>query len=92
MTAVADLAARLHALKCQALWWSPDCQRPDGGRHARETWRSAVRAALRSPDPAATVHDRICDAGLDPNHGCPDRERHIELIAAELNIPRRVAP
>lgn len=89
MPAVVELAATLHELKCQALWWSEDCRRPDGGTHAAAVWRPAVRAALRSPDPAAAVHDMICDADLDQNHACPDRERHIELIAEALGIPRK---
>lgn len=92
MTVVVELAAKLHAARCQSAWWSEDCRRSDGGRHARETWRPAVRAALRSPDPAAQVHDMICDVHLDPCHTCPDRERHIELIAEALSIPREATP
>jgi len=92
MTAVAELAATLHAARCQSAWWSEDCRRPDGGRHARETWRPAVRAALRAPDPAAQVHDMICDVHLDPCHTCPDRERHAALLAEALGIPREATP
>lgn len=88
MTAVAELAASLHAIRCQSLWWSQDCRRPDGGRHARETWRPRVREALRATNPASEIHDMICDAHLDPCHTCPDRERHVVLLAEALDIPR----
>lgn len=89
MTAVTELAARLHAARCQSLWWSEDCRTLDGGRHARETWRPVVRAALAADDPALAVHDVVCDVHLDPCHTCPDRERHAELLATAFDLPRK---
>lgn len=85
---VARLATRLHVARCQSLWWSEDCRRSDGGRHAREVWRPAVRRALAMPDPAEAVHDMICDAHLDPCHSCPDRAQHVALVRQELGLAR----
>jgi hypothetical protein len=92
MSRATDLAAWLHRMCCQSLWWSEDCNRPDGGRHARETWRPAVRTALAADDPALAVHDIVCDVHLDPCHTCPDRERHAALLAKQFGLPRKATP
>jgi hypothetical protein len=89
---VTELAALLHSMRCQSLWWSADCREPDGGRHARATWRPAVRAALADDDPALAVHDLVCDVHLDPCHECPNRERHAALLARAFDIPRKATP
>lgn len=81
--------ALLHAHVCQSFSWSEDCQRPDGGAHARDTMRPVVMAALRSPDPVGYLHDRTCSAQLDKTFvgGCPERDRHVAHMAAILGGP-----
>lgn len=82
--------AALHADICQSMWWSEDCRRPDGGRHARETARPVIVEALRQSEktPAEYVHDKVCHAMLDGavQGGCPARERHIAVIAERLGL------
>ena len=77
----------LHAHVCQSRWWSEECQREDGGRHARETMRPTVMEALKSDGPIAYLHDHICDAHLDPTTRCPDPPAHIAHVARIIGLP-----
>ena len=83
---VVELAAVLHAARCQSLSWSDDCRSEYGGRHAREQWRPIARAALDAPDAAVVIHDHVCDAHLDPCHTCPDVPGHINKIREDLGL------
>lgn len=85
---VAEARGRLHALVCASKWWSEDCRRPDGGRHARETWSAAdIRALAADP---LKLHDRLCFAagqhyatnGFVSN--CPKADEHSLLFYAHV--------
>ena len=91
MSRTTDLAARLHRMCCQSQWWSEDCSRPDGGRHAHKVWRPKARAVLAADDPAFALHTIVCDAALDLFHTCPDPDGHAALIAKQFGLPRKAS-
>jgi hypothetical protein len=82
---VRNAAAVLHRGRCRSLWWSQDCRAPDGGRHARATWRPMLVRALATPDPMVEIHDAVCDVQLDAAAGpCPVRQEHIARLVEIL--------
>lgn len=87
MATTNDLATRLHAAKCMSISWSQDCQRPDGGDHAKR-WRPVAKEILEAADPVVVLHSHICDAEIDTSMaGCPNLAEHLVHLREHARLP-----
>ncbi len=88
MVNVAVLARALHDARC-AGFAAGYC---DGGKHLAR-YQALAREITSAADPAGTLHERLCDAQLDPTTECPNARRHAALMGSWLaELPREGTP
>lgn len=83
---LSDVRALLHDAVCVGVRGGY-CE-PGDHDHARRTMSDRAREVLEADDPAAVVHEVVCDADLTA-HGCPDRHGHIAVLRERMDAVLR---